>query len=163
MIVTAPEATRDELRGLTALKRARRAAACRPGVGHYPLTVTRRAIRTLAKRWLTLTEEIAATTTELDELVDLAAPGLLAQLGVGSDVAAKLLIAAGDNPQRIRTEAGFAALCGVNPVQASSGKTNRHRLNRSGERQANNALWTIARVRLSHQPRHRRLRRTPDR
>ena len=73
-------------------------------------------------------------------------------VGISSDVAAKLLIAAGDNPERIRTEAGFAALCGVNPISASSGKTSRHRLNRSGDRQANNALWTIARVRLTRDP-----------
>ncbi len=85
-------------------------------------------------------------------LDQLATPGLLAQLGGRSDVATKRLIAAGDNPQRIRIEAGFVALCGVNPVQASSGKTNRNRLNRSGDRQANNTLWTIARVRLSHHP-----------
>ena len=152
LIVTAPEATRAELRGLTALKRARRAAKWRPGTGHDPVTVTRRAIRILAHRWLALTEEINTVTTDLDELVHLAAPGLLDQLGVGSDVAAKLLIAAGDNPQRIRTEAGFAALCGVNPISASSGRTSRHRLNRSGDRQANNALWTIARVRLTLDP-----------
>ena len=89
---------------------------------------------------------------ELDELVQLAAPNLLAQQGVSRDVAAKLLIAAGDNPQRIQTEAGFAALCGVNPVPASSGKTSRHRLNRSGDRQANNALRVIVMVRLRIDP-----------
>jgi len=71
---------------------------------------------------------------------------------VSRDVAAKLLIAAGDNPERIRTESGFAALCGVNLVSASSGKTTRHRLNRSGDRQANNALWVIAIVRLRSDP-----------
>jgi transposase len=71
---------------------------------------------------------------------------------VSRDVAAKLLIAAGDNGDRIRTESGFAALCGVNPVKASSGKTNRHRLNRCGDHQANNALWVIATVRLSRDP-----------
>ena len=85
-------------------------------------------------------------------MIKLAAPTLVAELGVSRDVAANLLIAAGDNPQRIETEAGFAALCGVSPIAASSGKTTRHRLNRSGDRQANNALWTIARVRLSHDP-----------
>ena len=69
-----------------------------------------------------------------------------------SPIAAKLLIAAGDNSDRIRSEAGFAALCGVSPVRASLGKTTRHRLNRSGDRQANNALWVIAMVRLSHYP-----------
>ena len=152
LIITAPDATRDELRGLTPLKRARRAAAWRPGTSHDPATVTRRAIRALARRWLDLTTEINTHNTALDEMIAVAAPNLLAELGVSRDVAAKLLITAGDNPDRIRTEAGFAALCGVNPVAASSGKTTRHRLNRSGDRQANNALWTIARVRLSHDP-----------
>jgi len=152
LIVTAPEVTRDELRGLSALKRARRAAKWRPGIGHDPATVTRRAIRSLARRWLDLTDEITTHNTDLDELVHLAAPQLIAEQGVSRDVAAKLLIAAGDNPARIRTESGFAALCGVNPIQASSGKTNRHRLNRSGDRQANNALWVIAMVRLRHDP-----------
>ncbi len=152
LIVTAPDATRQELRGLTPLKRARRAAAWRPGTGHDPATVTRQAIRALARRWLALTDEINTHNKALDKMIAVAAPNLLAEQGVSRDVAAKLLIAAGDNPQRIRTEAGFAALCGVNPVTASSGKTTRHRLNRAGDRQANNALWTIARVRLSHDP-----------
>ena len=152
LIITAPEATRDELRGLSALKRARRAAKWRPGAGHDPATVTRRAIRSLARRWLDLTDEIDILNRELDELVHLAAPRLLAEHGVSRDVAAKLLIAAGDNPERIRTEASFAALCGVNPISASSGKTNRHRLNRAGDRQANNALWIIAMVRLRDDP-----------
>ncbi len=158
LIVTAPETTRQELRGLTALKRARRAAAWRPPAGHDPATVTRRAIRALARRWLDLTDEINSHNRDLDELVALAAPNLVAEQGVSRDVAAKLLIAAGDNPQRIGTEAGFAALCGVNPIPASSGKTSRHRLNRSGDRQANNALWTIAMVRLSRDPETRAYR-----
>lgn len=114
--------------------------------------MTRRAVRALARRWLDLTDEINTHNTALDEMIAVAAPNLVAQIGVSRDVAAKLLIAAGDNPDRIRTEAGFAALCGVNPVAASSGKATRHRLNRSGDRQANNALWTIARVRLAHDP-----------
>ncbi len=79
-------------------------------------------------------------------------PHLVAEHGVSRDVAAKLLIAAGDNPDRIRTVFGFAALYGVSPVSASSGKTNRHRLNRSGDRHANNALWVIAMVRLRRDP-----------
>ena len=152
LIVTAPERTRDELRGMTALKRARTAAKWRPGPGHHPATVTRRAIRTLARRWLDLTKEIDTLNGDLDELVELGAPNLVAEQGVSRDVAAKLLIAAGDNPERITTESGFAALCGVNPVKASSGKTSRHRLNRSGDRQANNALWVIAMVRLQRDP-----------
>ena len=158
LIVTDPETTRDELRGLTALKRAQRAAKWRPGTGHDPTTVTRRAIRALARRWLELTDEINTHNRDLDEMVQLAAPNLVAEQGVSRDVAAKLLIAAGDNAERIGTEAGFAALCGVNPVSASSGKTNRHRLNRSGDRQANNALWIIAMVRLSRDPETRAYR-----
>jgi len=152
LIVTAPETTRQELRGLTALKRARRAAAWRPADSFDPATVTRRAIRILARRWLDLTAEINALNAALDKMINIAAPTLAAEQGVSRDVAAKLLITAGDNPHRIRTKSGFAALCGVNPVSASSGRTTRHRLNRSGDRQANNALWVIAMVRLRHDP-----------
>jgi transposase len=125
------------------------AARDRPGSRHRD---TRKAIRCLARRWLTLNEEISAHNNDLDVLVKTAAPNLVAQFGISRDVAAKLLITAGDNPERIKTEAGFAALCGVNPIAASSGINDRHRLNRSGDRQANNALWTIAMVRLAHDP-----------
>jgi transposase len=76
-------------------------------------------------------------------------PQLVAIKGVGPEVASTLLMTAGDNPQRMHTEAAFAALCGSNPIPASSGKTNRHRLNRTGDRQANAALWRIVIVRLS--------------
>ena len=76
------------------------------------------------------------------------APQLLARNGVGPDTAAALLIAAGDNPGRLHSEASFAALCGVSPVEASSGKTQRLRLNRGGNRQANAALHRIALSRL---------------
>jgi transposase len=72
---------------------------------------------------------------------------------VGPDSAAALLIAAGDNPGRLHSEAAFAALCGASPVEASSGKTRRHRLNRGGDRQANAALYRVVLVRLRwHQP-----------
>lgn len=74
--------------------------------------------------------------------------GLLQRYGVGPDTAAALLLAAGDNPERLTTEASFAALCGVSPIEASSGKTQRRRLNRGGNRQANSALYTITIVRL---------------
>jgi len=77
-------------------------------------------------------------------------PGLRAAYGVGSDTAAQLLITAGANPHRLHSEAAFAALCGAAPVPASSGKTNRHRLSRGGDRAANNALHRIALVRMSH-------------
>ena len=84
----------------------------------------------------------------------LAAPKqFLAKQGVATQVAATLLATTGDNPSRVRTEASFAALCGASPVDASSGKQLRHRLNRGGDRQANSALWTIAMTRLAHDPR----------
>jgi transposase len=77
----------------------------------------------------------------------------LAKQGVATQVAATLLATTGDNPVRVRTEASFAALCGASPVDASSGKQIRHRLNRGGDRQANSALWTITMTRLAHDPR----------
>ena len=83
------------------------------------------------------------------------APELLALYGVGIDTATLLLVAAGDNPERLRSEAAWAHLCGTAPIPASSGKTVRHRLNRSGDRQANHALWRIAFVRMSHDERTR--------
>ena len=75
---------------------------------------------------------------------------MLSAPGIGPEVASSLLVAAGDNPERMRTEGSFAALCGVSPVEASSGKVVRHRLNRGGNRKANNALWRIAMSRLAH-------------
>ena len=80
---------------------------------------------------------------------------MLARTGVGTRVAATLLVTAGDNPARLRTEASFAALCGVSPVDASSGKQRRHRLNHGGDRQANSALWRIVFTRMATDPRTR--------
>lgn len=112
-------------------------------------------LRLLAKRWLMLKEELKELDSELEQLTLEFAPNLRAQFGVGPLTAATLIVAAGDNPERLRSEAALAALCGVNPLQASSGKTTRHRLNRGGNRQANNALWTIAMVRMRSEPRTR--------
>ena len=95
-----------------------------------------------------LTAEIAHLDAELLALCEQANPALLGSCGVGVEVACALLVAAGDNPQRMRNEASFAALCGTSPIEASSGRTVRHRLNRGGNRQANNALWRIAMTRL---------------
>jgi hypothetical protein len=93
---------------------------------------------------------------DLDELLApllaVTAPDLLALFGVGPDTAAALLVAAGDNPERLHSEAAWAHLCGVSPLQASSGKVTRHRLDRGGDRQANSALWRIAMVRIAHDP-----------
>jgi transposase len=113
------------------------------------------ALRLLAKRWLYLTEELKGLDATLDSLTKQGARRLIKQFGVGPQTAATLLTVAGDNPERLRSEAALAALCGVNPLPASSGKTMRHRLNRSGDRTANNALWTIALVRMRSEPRTR--------
>ena len=143
LVVTAPEAVRNELRSLTTAQRVRKAANWRPGDIDGPTAASRHAIRTLARRWIALRDEIKATEAQLWPLLRQLAPSLLAESGVGLDVAAKLVIAAGENPDRMRSEASFAALCGTSPVDASSGKHQRHRLNRGGNRQANNALHTV--------------------
>ena len=91
----------------------------------------------------------------LERLTSQHAKRLREQFGVGPQTAAVLIAVAGDNPERLRNEAALAALCGVSPLQASSGKTTRHRLNRGGDRSANDALWTIAMVRMRSDPRTR--------
>lgn len=116
------------------------------------LTMT---LRLLAKRWQMLTAELKELDAELERLTSQSAPHLREQFGVGPQTAAALIAAAGDNPERLHSEAALAALCGVNPLPASSGKTIRHRLNRGGDRQANNALWTSAMVRMRSEPRTR--------
>ena len=112
-------------------------------------------LRLLAKRWNALRDELLELDKQLTRLTKLAAPRLLSRFGVGPQTAATLLVTAGDNPTRLRNEAALAALCGVSPLEASSGKTSRHRLNRGGQRQANNALWTIAMVRMRSDARTR--------
>jgi transposase len=100
-----------------------------------------------------LEEEINELDARITPLLKATAPELLAVYGVGIDTAAALLVAAGDNPERLRSEAAWAHLCGVSPLEASSGKVTRHRLNRGGDRQANSALWTIVMSRLASDPR----------
>lgn len=106
-----------------------------------------------AQRWLALHTEAHHHTTAITAWLNRHTPALLAIPQVGPDTAAKLVLAAGNNPDRLTTEAAFARLCGVAPVPASSGKTHRHRLHRGGDRQANNALWRIAMLRLQTDPR----------
>ncbi|MFC7766570.1 transposase [Leucobacter soli] len=113
------------------------------------------ALRALARRHRYIAAEIRSLDHELGTLTTSTNPALAAAAGVGPVTAAQLLITAGDNPDRLRSEAAFAALCGASPIPASSGKTNRHRLNRGGDRQANSALHRIALVRMSHEPRTR--------
>jgi transposase len=151
LLVTAPAELREQLRDLPAATLV--AAALVPGPITSPLAAAMLALRTLAHRHQALSLEVKTLTAELDRLTATAAPKLVALFGIGQDSAGALLVAAGDNPQRLRNDACFAMLCGSSPIQASSGKTVRHRLNRGGDRQANAALYRIVLVRLRyHQP-----------
>jgi transposase len=153
LLVTAPAELRESLRGLSTPRLLERCAAFRPGVLDSPTTAAKQALRSLAHRNLALGAEVKEHDEAIGRLVSGAAPELLAAFGVGPDSAATLLVAVGDNPGRLRSEAAFASLCGSNPIPASSGKTTRHRLNRGGDRQANAALHRIVVVRLRwHQP-----------
>jgi transposase len=118
-------------------------------------SVARWTLRLLAQRHRALTAEIAAIDSVVSPLIRSHAGALLELRGVGPEVAGALLVVAGDNPQRLRSEASFAALCGASPLPASSGKTQRHRLNRGGDRQGNTALWRIAFTRMNCDPRTR--------
>ena len=152
LVVTAPDELRELLRGLTNRQLIDRCARMRCTDRLDAIGATRTALRTLARRHKMLNEEIAELDGTLNELVARAAPRLLKQPGIGPEIAARLLLVAGDNPSRIRNDSALAALCGASPVEASSGKTSRHRLNRGGDRQANSALWLIANNRMIHHP-----------
>jgi transposase len=126
------------------------AARMRPRKGSDPVTfTTNMVIRDLARRIQRLTAEMRTIDQALVELIVATAPSLLELYGVGPDTAASLLVAAGDNPARLRSERCWAHLCGVTPIPASSGKTIRYRLNRGGDRQANSALHRIVLTRMS--------------
>jgi len=159
LLVTAPADLRDRMRGLTPVALVAACARLRPtGDTADPQVAVRAAIRSLARRHQALTGEIADLDVQLRPLVERACPQLLAIHGVGYETAAQLLVTAGDNPDRISSEASFAALCGVAPIPASSGKTRRHRLSRGGDRQANRALHMIACTRLATDTRTRAYR-----
>lgn len=149
LLVSAPAPLREELRTLSLPKLIIHAAAFRQGSVTTSTAANKLALRSLAGRCQALSSEIEVLDDELRRLTIIAAPSLCQVKGVGPDVAGALLVAAGDNPARLRSEASFASLCGVSPVPASSGKTTRHRLNRGGDRAANNALWRITIVRLA--------------
>ena len=156
VIVSAPEALRARMVSLSADERVQMAARLRPGVLTDPTEATKAAMRSLALRHQDLSAEIAALDEAMAELVVEAAPdGFLDKTGIGTQVAATLLGTVGDNPDRLGSEASFAALCGASPLDASSGKQVRHRLNRGGDRQANSALWRIVFTRMHSDPRTR--------
>ena len=152
LVITAAPALRESLSELTTDQTVARCIRWRRVAPANSMLATRFAMRSLAHRHRALDEEIAEFDTHIKSLTRAAAPRLLAERGIGPETAARLLIVAGDNPERLRSDAALAALCGASPVEASSGKTQRHRLNRGGDRQGNNALWTIATNRMIHDP-----------
>jgi transposase len=152
LITTAPDELRAELR---TLKRQALLATCatfRPADRDDLTSITKLALRGLARRVLDLDEEIATLEARRRRITTTLAPELCAAFGIGPDTATGLLLAAGDNPDRLRDEAGWTALLGSNPIPASSGKIVRYRLNRGGDRQGNSALWRIVFVRMGIDP-----------
>ena len=153
LVVTAPAELRELLDGLSPTALASRCKSFRPRPLNDPTAAAKYALRSLACRYCQLNKEIKNLETELSRLTSQASPALVSIFGIGPDTAAALLVTAGSNPERPHSEAAFAALCGVSPIPASSGKTNRHRLNRGGDRQANAALHRIVVVRLRYDKR----------
>jgi transposase len=149
LVTTAPEELRAELRDLKPYQLVRRASSFRLREHGTTVAATKLALRELAQRHQFLTAQIHRMDAELKPLVASTAPRLMAITGVGTEIAGQLLVTVGDNPERLRSEAAFAHLCGVAPVPASSGKTQRHRLSRAGDRAANYALWRVVMVRLA--------------
>jgi transposase len=152
LVVVADPALREELAGMPTATLIEHCSTLEPEANDSLRTSTHNCLRILASRWLALTAEIEELAAELDQLTKTVAPALRDAYGVGLECAAVLLVAAGDNPERIRSDASFAALCGASPLPASSGNTTRHRLNRGGNRRANRALWRIAITRMRWHP-----------
>ena len=164
LIVTAPASLRETLDGLSVSALATRCRYFRISRLNDPMSAAKYTLRSLACRYHQLTGEIRDLKVELANLIGTASPTLLDIVGVGPDTAATLLTTAGSNPERLHSEAAFAALCGVCPIPASSDKTNRHLLNRGGDRQANSALHRIVAVRLrcDHRTKEYMRRRTGE-
>jgi len=153
LIMTGPEELRARFARRSPAQLIEAIAALRPRPGDVPGYATRVALRELGRRAQFLDAQLDRLDELIGPLVTARAPGLLALHGVGPDTAAMLLVAAGDHPERLRSESSWAHLCGVAPIPASSGKTaGRYRLNRGGDRQANSALWRIVIVRMNSHP-----------
>lgn len=150
ILIMAPGPVRAKFAGLTTEQLVVALLRCRGFYAEPIVADTMVALRILAQRHRDLTTQIEWLTARIEPQVAAINPALIAAPGVGPVVAVQLLITAGSNPDRLRDEASFAALCGVAPVPASSGKTQRYRLSRGGDRQANHALHRIALVRMSH-------------
>ena len=165
LLVAGPAELREQLRHLSTALLVKACADLRPGTDlAAPLPATKAALRILARRHRYLAEEIGTADATLKILLAAAAPQLLALTGVGVENAGQLLVTAGDNPDRLTSEAAFAHLTGVAPVPASSGRTHRFRLNRGGDRAANRALYliVITRLRCDDRTRHYMERRTKE-
>ena len=153
--IAADPALREALSGLSNTALIRRCTQLPVDTPQDTTSAAAYTLRLLARRILALTDDIRGLQQQITAAVTSHTPTLLTRCGIGPDNAAALLIAAGDNPDRLHSEASFAALCGVSPLEASSGKTSRRRLNRGGDRQANAALYRIALSRLRWDPRTR--------
>jgi transposase len=151
---TAPEQLHCRLKGLTVTELIKEGTKLRPTRSTDPVTAaTKASLSSLAHRVQALDVEIAELDEKIRSLLFATAPDLLALFGVGPDTAAALLVAAGDNPERLHSEAAWAHLCGVSPIPADSGKSAGHlRHHKGGDRQANAALWRIVMVRIAHDP-----------
>lgn len=155
LVDTCPDELREQLRNRSTRDLVTHMIRWRPGPPSDPTSAHRFAMRALARRWHSLNDEIAEIDTHISALVHTVAPHLVAVKGIGIDTAATLLVAAGDNPDRLTSEASFAALCGVSPIDRSSGRNRHHSLNRGGNRDANRALWRVVLVRMGCDPRTR--------
>jgi transposase len=157
LLVTAPAELRERYRRYTTtLTLVGALARCRPATGQDRVTIAvLMSCKALAQRVEFLEHQTDELTTEIDTLTTAINPALRAAYGVGPDTAAQLLVTAGTNSHRLRSQASFARLAGAAPIPASSGKTTRHRLSQGGDRAANNALYRIALVRMSHDQRTR--------
>lgn len=156
LVFTAPEPIRARFKDRYKTGLVTEVAKLRPRTGSDPISYTTLMVmRGLARRIQHLDDEITIIDDRLKLLVGETAPTLLECYGVGVDTAASLLVTAGDNPERLRSEGSWAHLCGVTPIPASSGKITRHRLNRGGDRHANAALYRIVLTRMSSDPRTR--------
>lgn len=154
MLVHADDTLRRETNRMTPIKLARHLAALRPRNLETPADSLRHALRSLARRWQHLDSEAKELRASIEALVIRTAPQLLEQFGIGVDTAAEILIVAGDNPERIHSEAAFAKLAGISPVPTGSGMTSgRHRINHGGHRQLNAAIYRTVIVRMRfHEP-----------
>jgi transposase len=150
LVITAPEELREQLRGLISGATGPDNSRAGTGSGHHPGGCGHARVADPSPPLPSTHGRAHNLGYRTESLTTTAAPKLLALFGVGSDSAGALLVAAGDNPGRLRSNAAFAMLCGASPIEASSGKTRRHRLNRGGDRQANAVLYRIVIARLRH-------------